>query len=58
MKQWTKNEVQTAKLVVRVEHKMGKAKVVTEDLVLRPSRMSPEDLEKLIGIFQMYGKSR
>lgn len=58
MKQWTINEYKSAKIIIRVEHKMGRANIVSKELVLRPSRMEQNDYSNLLKIIETYGKTK
>lgn len=58
MQHWNKKELTSAKIIVRVEHKMGQTGVQSKDLILRPKDMELKDYETLLMIFESYGKSR
>jgi hypothetical protein len=58
MKHWTLAELKSAKIKIKIEYNMGKVKISSKNLILRPIQMSNEDFELLFAILQEYGKER
>ena len=58
MKHWTIKEYESAKIIIRLEHKMGRATVKSKELVLRPSKMEQSDYSTLLKIVETYGKTK
>lgn len=58
MKKWTKTELKTAKLIIRMDYKMGNLKCSTKDLILRPYKMDKVDYTLLLQLFEEYGQTR
>lgn len=58
MKHWTIKEYESAKIIIRLEHKMGRATVKSKELVLRPSRMEQSDYSTLLKIVETYAKTK
>lgn len=58
MKKWTETEIKKAKVVVRMEYKMGTLPITSKQLVLRPSRMHDGDFQLLINLLEIYGEPK
>lgn len=58
MKQWNKTEINSAKIKVSIQHKMGNINVESKNLIIRPKEMDPEDFDQLLEIFVTYGKPK
>jgi hypothetical protein len=58
MKHWTIAELKSAKITVRIDYKMGKLKMSTKNLILRPVKINSDDLDVLLAIFEEYGQDR
>jgi hypothetical protein len=58
MKHWTIAELKSAKITVRIDYKMGKVKMSSKNLILRPTQMNDDDFEILFTVLQEYGKER
>lgn len=56
MKHWTLAEIKSAKIKLKIEYQMGKVKMQTKELVIRPYQMDEGDLELFLAIIQEHSK--
>lgn len=56
MKHWTLAEIKSAKIIVKIEYKMGKIPMKTKELVIKPIQMDEGDLELFLAIIQEHSK--
>lgn len=58
MKHWTKQELKSAKVSFKIVHKMGRINIESKEMKIKLYEMEEIDFNKLLEIFEKYGKTK